>query len=74
MMSGGWDPRLSDSTHVRAQVDRVRERAQLHGARSLPTILLLPLLAVLIPFWTVRALWRLYRRLRPRTPTSGTPA
>jgi len=68
MRSSGSDPYRSDSRSVETEVAWRRERAQRGGLRSLPSFILAILFVLMVPYWAGRALWRFYRKLRPKTP------
>ena len=57
------DPRMQDPTYAESAVDRYRERRRKQGLPGLPTFIWLPIVILLIPFWSARAVWRLCRRI-----------
>ena len=68
MWGSGFDPQRHSSLRVETEVARRRERAQQGGLRSLPSFILAILFVLMVPYWAGRALWRFYRKLRPKTP------
>jgi len=72
-MHYGFDSHRHDALNTAAEVARRRERRQMRGVRTLPSFILVILCVLLVPYWTGRALWRLYGKLRPKAPDLTPP-